>query len=80
MPRITFPPAKPAVPTPAYWNQLLGSLDNEQYVPFKDVAGVIKEILKVTSGNETQLKSAGEDVVIETPEDGKSLRVIRRYF
>lgn len=80
MPRITFPPAKPAVPTPAYWNQLQGSLDNEQYVPFKDVAGLIKEILKVTEDNETQLKSAGEDVVIETPEGGKSLRVVRRYF
>lgn len=77
MPRITFPPAKVAA---VYWNELLGSLNNEQYVPFKDVAGVIKEILKVTNGNETQLKSAGEDVVIETPEDGKSLRVIRRYF
>ena len=80
MPRITFPPAKPAVPTPAYWNQLLGSLDNEQYVPFKNAAGVVKEILKVTNQNETQLKSAGEDVVIETPTGGKTLRVIRRHF
>ena len=77
MPHITYPPFTPGA---AYWNQLLGSLNNEQYVPCKNVAGIIKEILKVTNQNETQLKSAGEDVVIETPTGGKTLRVIRRHF
>lgn len=70
---LTFPPGV------AYWDKLLGSLDNEQYVPFKNVAGIVKEILKVTNGNETQLKSAGGDIVIE-PGEGKGMRVVRRYF
>lgn len=62
------------------WSLLTGSLDNEQYVPFKNVAGVIKQILKVTNDDETQLRSAGGDVTIEMPQAGKNLRVVKKYF
>lgn len=62
------------------WNLLTGSLDNDSFIPFKDTVGVIKEILKVTNGNEVQLRSAGEDVTIEMPQEGKNLRVVKQYF
>lgn len=62
------------------WSLLTGSLDNEQYVPFKNVAGVIKEILKVNDADETELRSAGEDIVVHVPQEGKSVKIVKEYF
>lgn len=62
------------------WNLLTGSLNNEQYIPFKNVAGAVKEILRVNDADETELRSAGEDIVIHVPQEGKNVKIVKEYF
>lgn len=71
--KISYPPGQ------AKWKKLLGSLDNEQSVPAKTALGIIKYILEVNPQDETIVRNAGDNIIVEAA-TGKRVKVVRRYF